>query len=124
MACLGFGDGVVEVPVEAGFEGLADVAVDGFTGDAEGAGECGDVAVVEVGFAVEVDDDGEVAFGVGEEFGIVGVVFEVGVFGVDEGVELGFTGDGGGVDGGVPEVDGGVVAGCRFGWWHGRSLQL
>lgn len=43
----------------------------------------------------------------------------MGVFGVEESVELGFGGDGGGVDGGVPEVEGG-----GFGWWHGRSLLL
>jgi hypothetical protein len=28
------------------------------------------------------------------------------------------------VDGGVPEVDGSVVAGGSVGWWHGRSLLL
>ena len=62
--------------------------------------------MIEVGFALECLDEGEVAFGVGEEFRVVGVVGEVGVFGVDEGAELGWAGDGGLVDGGVPEMDG------------------
>ena len=118
---MGFGDGIFYEPVEAGPEGLAEVAVDDGAFDAEFSGEVGDVAVFEVGLVFEVGDDGEVAFSVGEEFGVVGVVGEVGVFGVDEGVELGFGGDGGGVDGGVPEVEG---DGLGFGWWHGRSLLL
>ena len=77
-----------------------------------------------MGLVFEVGDNVEVAFGVGEEFGVFGVVSEVGVFGVDESVELGFTSDGSGVDGGVPAVDGGGVAGGSVGWWHGRSLLL
>lgn len=45
--------------------------------------------------------DGEGYDGGSGRFGVSGVGFEVGVFGVDEGVELGFGGDGGGVVGGV-----------------------
>ena len=103
---MGFGDGIFYEPVETGFEGLADVAIDDGAGDAELAGEVGDVAFSEVGLVFEVGDDGEVAFSVDEQFGVVGVLSEVGVFGVDEGVELGFGCDRGGVDGGVPDVEG------------------
>lgn len=62
---MGFRDGVFDKPVEAGFKGLADVAVDDGAGDTELAGEVGDITVVEVGLVFEVGDDSEVAFGVG-----------------------------------------------------------
>ncbi len=55
-----------------------------------------------------------------EKLGIVGAAVESGEFDFEDFVEVGDGGDGGGVDGGVPEVDGGVITG--FGWWHGRSL--
>ena len=66
VAGLGFGDGVVEEPIEAGVEGLADVAVDDGAFEAELAGKSCDVAVIEVGFVVECGDEVEVAFGVDE----------------------------------------------------------
>ena len=80
---VGFGDRVLYVPVEAGFEGLADVAVDDGASDTESASELGDVTVLKVWFAGEVGDEGEVAFGVSKEFGEGGVVGEGGVFGVE-----------------------------------------
>ena len=103
---MGFGDGVFEEPVEAGFEGLADVAVDDGAFDAELSGEVGDVAFFDVGLMFEVGDDGEVAFSIYQEFGVFGVLGEIGVFGVDEGAELSYFFDGGGVDGGVPDIEG------------------
>lgn len=91
VVCLGFGDGVVEEPVKAGFEGLADVAVDDGAFDAEVAGEGGDVAMVEVGLSLKGGDDVEVAVSVGEELGEFWMVFEAWVFGVENLVELGFV---------------------------------
>lgn len=85
---------------------MADVAVDDGAGDAEGVGEMGDVTVVEVGFVLELGDDVEVAFGIGDEFRVFGVLGEVGVFGVDEGSEMGFTHNGCVMNSGVPDVDG------------------
>lgn len=119
MVGLGFGEGIFDEPVEARAESLTDMTVDGFASDAKVAGELGDVAVGEVGFVVELGDDVEVAFGVGEEFRVLWVVFEVGVFGVDEGVELGFTSDGGLIDGGMPDFDG-----CRLRFGLGVVCHL
>jgi hypothetical protein len=63
-----------------------------------------------------------VGFGVFEPVRIVGVAFQAGVFVFEDMVEVGDGGDGGVVDGGVPEVDGGVVTGFGgFGWCGGHS---
>lgn len=78
----------MDEPVEAGAEGLADLATDMASGGAEVTGEVGEVAMVEVGFSVEAGDEDEVAFGVGEEFGEFGVAGEGGVFCVEDVVEL------------------------------------
>lgn len=61
---LGFSDGVLDKPVEAGFKGLTDVAVDDGASDAKCASELGNVAMLEVGLTLEVGNDGEVSFSI------------------------------------------------------------
>jgi hypothetical protein len=114
---LGFREHAVEFVVEAGFAGVLGPGGEFLAGDTEFVADAFAVAALEVGLVFEVVDEAEVGFGIVEELGIVGVAGEAGVFGVEEGVEVGDGGDGGVVDGGVPEVDGGMIPG--FGWWHG-----
>jgi hypothetical protein len=104
VTSLGFRDGIFKEPVEAGFEGLADMAIDDGAFDTEFPSEFGNVTFFDVSLVFEVGDDVEVAFGIDYVFRVFGVGFEVGVFSVDEGVELGFVRDGDFFDGGMPDV--------------------
>lgn len=90
---MGFGDGVVDVPVEPGFEGLADMTVDDGAGDTKSACKVCDVAVLEMGF-VQPLGYCEMTFGVLKQFGEDRVVCECGVFGVKNVVELRHIGNG------------------------------
>lgn len=103
---VGFGDCIFEVPVEAGFEGFTHMAVDDGAGDAKCASELRNIAVLEVDSILEVIDDGNVAFSISKELGIVWVVGEGKVFGGQKVVELGFARNWGRLDGGVPQVNG------------------
>jgi hypothetical protein len=118
---LGFGEHAVEFVVEAGFASVLGPGGEFLAGDPELCADTLPISALEVGVVFEVVDELEVGFGVVEPGGIVGVAGEAGVLSFEDGVEVGDGGDGGFMDGGVPEVDGGVIAGFRFGGlgWHG-----
>jgi hypothetical protein len=83
-------------------------------GDTEFLSDPFTIAPLEVGLVFEV------GFGIVEPGGVVGVAGEAGVLSFEDVVEVGDGGDGGVVDGGVPEVDRDVITRFRFGWFgHG-----
>jgi hypothetical protein len=102
---VGFGEAVLDEVVEAWFAGGLDVGGDALAAGADCAGQVGEVSAMQVVLVVEEGDEGEVFLGVGEQLWEVGVAGEAGVVVGDEVEKLFSIGDGGGVDGGVPDSD-------------------
>jgi len=70
---LGFGEHAVEFVVEAGFAGVLGPGGEFLAGDTKLFSYVFSVAALEVGFALEVCDEGKVGFGVVEPGCVVGV---------------------------------------------------
>ena len=115
---LGFGEDAFEFVVEAGFAGVLDPGGEFLAGDPEFLSYAFAIAALEVGVVFEVVDEVEVGFGIFEQLGVVGVAGEAGVVGCEDGVEVGDGGDGGALDFGVPEINGGVITRVPFGCGH------
>jgi hypothetical protein len=93
-------------------------------GDTEFLSYSFSLSSLEVGLVFEELDEAEVGFGVVEPGGVVGVAGEAGEFGFENIVEVEDGGDGGVVNGRVPEVNRGLVAGFGCGWWHGELAPV